>query len=65
MPELDLQIEHLTDVGGRTAGLQPAVTYAAPVPVIEYVSPISDVYAAAAPVNEYATPALLVCRQER
>ena len=41
---------------GRTAGLQPAVTYAAPVPVIENVSPISAVSAATAPVNEYATP---------
>ena len=49
---------------GRTAGLQPAVTYAALVPVIEYVSPISAV-CAAAPVNGHATPALLFCRQER
>ena len=50
---------------GRKPGLQPAVTYAAPVPVIEYVSPDSAVFAATAPENEYATPALLICRQER
>ena len=50
---------------GRKPGLQPAVTYAAPVPVIEYVSPVSAVFAATAPENEYATLALLICRQER
>ena len=50
---------------GRTAGLQPAVTYAASVPVIDYVSPIFAVYAATVPVHEYATPVLLICRQER
>ena len=48
-----------------TAGLQPAVTCAAHVPVIECVSPISSVYAATVPVNEYATPALLTCRRVR
>ena len=47
---------------GRTDGLQPAVTHAAPVPVIEYVSPISAVHATH-PVNEYAAPALLICRR--
>ena len=55
VPELDLQIEHLTEY----------LAYAAPAPVIECVSPISDVSAATAPENEYAAPALLVCRQER
>ena len=49
----------------RTAGLQPAVTYAAPVPVIENVSPVSAVYAATVQVNEGAAPALLICRRVR
>ena len=59
MPELDLQIER------RTAALQPAVTYAASVPVIDYVSPIFAVYSPTVPVNESATPVLLIWRQER
>ena len=50
---------------GRTAGLQPAVTCAAAVPVIEYVSPVFAVYAATVPVNECAAPALLICRRVR
>ena len=44
------------------------VVYAAPAPVVEYMSPASAVYAAPAPVNEYEAPALvftnLACLQE-
>ena len=65
MPEFDLQIEHLTDVAVLTAGLQPAVTHAAPDPVIGYVSPVFAVHAATVPVNDFPPPVLLTCRQER
>ena len=70
--QLDLEIEHSLTLlcflerphgNGGTAGSQPAVTYAASVPVIEYVSPIFPVYAATVPVNECATRVLLM-RQE-
>ena len=59
---------------GRTAGspvrrlsawTRPAVTYSTPVPVIEYISPVSAVYTATVPVNEYAASAPVICRRGR
>ena len=59
---------------GRTAGspvrwlnalIRPAVTYATPCPVVEYIAPVSAAHAATVPVNEYATPVPFICHRGR